>query len=143
MSGGECVVHLLPEDLWARIFNAWQTPARENVLTNRYEADADSVAADNMSMFQLLSTCCLFAGVFERNTGLFTCYYMKEGLPHAATVSLLSWLRKRGSYVHTLFSSFGSPTVDIVSGAVYVGLKPQSCTGLCYYFGSLPMPNSM
>lgn len=120
-----CVVHLLPEDLWARIFIALQTPARENVLTNRYEADADSVAADNMSMYQyyqLLSTCCLFTRVFERNTGLYTCYYMKEGLPHAATVSLLSWLRKHGSYVHTLFSSFGSPTVDIVSGAVYVGL---------------------
>lgn len=105
-------IHFLSEDLWARIFDALQTSAVENVLEYRYYADADSVAAGNKSMsryYQLPSTC----WVFECNTGLYACLHMREGLPHTATVSLLFWLRKHGSCVHTLVSSCGSPTADI------------------------------
>lgn len=52
----------------------------DDVLTYRYDADADSDAADHKSLShycQLPSTRCLFKKVFERNTGLYA--YMKGG----------------------------------------------------------------
>ena len=61
--------------------------------------------------------------VFDRNTGLYACLYLKEGLPRAATVSLLSWLRNHGSCVHTLASSCGIPVTEIVSWALHRGLS--------------------
>ena len=80
--------------------------------------DVAAVYRSRVQYHQLPSTCCLFNKVFQRNNGLYACLYLKAGLPRAAQGSLLSWLRKHGSCVHTLASSCGTPIAGLVSRAL-------------------------